>query len=208
MNRSSPGADSITWLAVLFEGGLALLALAVGWLFSYSPIERIRLNAEDWWSVLLLGCAASLPLFLGLGVIERLPLRSLRHLRERATQVLKMLLGRCTVAELAVVSLFAGIGEEILFRGLMQDGLAVWIGSPWGIWIGLAIASILFGAVHAVTPTYAILAAIAGAYLGLLLIYTDNLLVPILAHAIYDFGALFYVLKWSSANESGENHQF
>ena len=53
----------------------------------------------------------------------------------------------------------AGIGEELLFRGVVQALLERWLGP----WIALGVASILFGLVHALTPTYALLAAFAGA---------------------------------------------
>ena len=206
MKQTAQNSDSFTWIALVFEGGLAVIAMGIGWALSFSPIEKLRLDAGNWWGVLLLGCAASLPLFAGLWAIEALPLRPLVHLREKATGLLERLLGQCTIGELAVISLFAGVGEEILFRGLLQDGIAAWIDHPAGVWLGLGVASIIFGLAHAATRTYAVLAALAGGYLGLLLIYTENLMVPILAHAVYDFGALVYVLKWEK-NETVRNSQ-
>jgi hypothetical protein len=45
------------------------------------------------------------------------------------------------------------------------------------------------------SATYAILAALIGLYLGLLLIWTGNLLAPAVAHGLYDFIALLYLVR-------------
>src|SRR6266567_3525912 len=50
----------------------------------------------------------------------------------------------------------------------------------------LVLASVLFGVAHAITLTYALLAAAMGAWLGWLWLWCDNLLPAILAHALYD----------------------
>ena len=57
------------------------------------------------------------------------------------------------------------------------------------------MASLLFGIAHAITPAYLVLAALIGEYLGGLWLWTGNLLAPIIAHAGYDFIALWYLAK-------------
>ena len=61
--------------------------------------------------------------------------------------------------------------------------------------LALALASLLFAAAHLITWTYALIVAFIGAYLGLLLIWTGNLLTPMITHAVYDFIALVYFLR-------------
>lgn len=97
----------------------------------------------------------------------------------------------------------AGFGEEMLFRGVMQYGLMAKLGTTGS----LAVVSIVFGALHAVTPLYALLAGIASAYFGYLYLSFGNLAVPIYAHALYDVGALYYAhwvsgrkMCWNEAN--------
>jgi membrane protease YdiL (CAAX protease family) len=87
------------------------------------------------------------------------------------------------------ISVLAGVGEEALFRGLVQDTLAAWM--PLGV--ALALASLLFGLLHAVTPTYAVLATLMGAYLGGLYLWTGGLLAPMVTHGVYDFAVLLYL---------------
>lgn len=88
-----------------------------------------------------------------------------------------------------LLSLAAGIGEEILFRGVLQYELI----SRWhDVTAGLVVSSVFFGALHAVTPLYAIMATLASLYFGWLFLHFDNLAIPIVTHTFYDFGAILY----------------
>ena len=82
----------------------------------------------------------------------------------------------------------AGVGEEMLFRGVLRYEL----NARFGQGIAIALSSVIFGALHAVTPLYAILAALASLYFGGLYVLTSNLAVPITCHAVYDLVALMY----------------
>lgn len=88
-----------------------------------------------------------------------------------------------------VLGLAAGFGEEMLFRGILQFELLSRTGSSA---VAIGVSSILFGALHAVTPMYAFLATLASIYFGALYVWTGNLAIPIVCHAIYDVGALMY----------------
>ena len=101
----------------------------------------------------------------------------------------------CNLAQLAIISALAGLGEETLFRGVVQVGVAQGIAGPHGVWLGLLVAAILFGLLHLITPMYAILAGLIGLYLGGLWLLTGNLLTPITTHAAYDFLALVYLVR-------------
>ena len=82
----------------------------------------------------------------------------------------------------------AGLGEEWLFRGVFQTVLTAKFSSG----IALAISGTVFGLLHAVTPVYALLAGAASVFFGYLFNTTDNLAIPIICHAVYDVGALFW----------------
>lgn len=86
------------------------------------------------------------------------------------------------------LGLAAGFGEEMLFRGVLQYELAARFGSL----VGVGFSSIVFGALHAVTPLYAVLASVASVYFGWLYDSSGNLGVPIVTHALYDLVALFW----------------
>lgn len=80
----------------------------------------------------------------------------------------------------------AGLGEEMLFRGVLQSEL----GERFGDIAALTSSAVIFGALHAVTPLYALLAGLASLYFGELYLQYHNLAVPILCHGLYDVGAL------------------
>lgn len=99
----------------------------------------------------------------------------------------KPFIGLATAVMLGVV---AGVGEEMLFRGVIQEQLTKSLGNED---LSLVLTSVLFGLGHAVTPLYAFIAGIASLFFGSLYIYAKhNLVVPIVCHGIYDVGALFF----------------
>lgn len=186
--RPDPQAarNSIVVLAILVEGGLVGLAIAGGWLLDQPPLSRFVLDPAG----VVWGLAATLPLIGAYLVMNRWPIGPLRSIKAFTEQVICPALAPCTRIDLLGISCLAGLGEEMLFRGLLQDALLTRM--PW--YGALAIASVLFGLLHAITPAYVILAGLMGAYLGGLYMLSDNLLAPIITHAAYDFTVLIWAL--------------
>lgn len=100
-----------------------------------------------------------------------------------------------------VLGIAAGVGEEMLFRGILQYELVA--RSGLGIVGSLGLSSVVFGMLHAVTPLYAAMAALASVYFGALYVVFDNLAVPIACHSFYDIGALLYA-HWTVARLSDQ----
>jgi uncharacterized protein len=100
-------------------------------------------------------------------------------------------MGTWTTPQIAMLSMLAGVCEEVLFRAVLQGGLS----EIHGVGSALILASLIFGICHWITPMYALLAGLVGLYLGGIWVVTGNLLVPIVAHALYDFVALQWVLR-------------
>jgi membrane protease YdiL (CAAX protease family) len=165
-----------------FEGGLGVLAVFLGLVFGVSPLATARLDL----SAILVGALATLPMFALFAGLWRSERESLRHIRDRIEHAVRELFAEASLVELACVSAAAGFGEEALFRGLVQGGLEDAVGR----WPALALASIGFGLVHPVTRAYVVLVAALGVYLGTLWIVTGNLVIPMIAHGLYDFVAL------------------
>ena len=174
-------------LAVAGEAGLALLAVGLGRVVGISPLTRLQPNLHSFGS----GVLATLPLLFGLIWILRQPGGSLRRLADFVVDQLGPRLAACSVAQLAMLATVAGIGEELLFRGLIQNALARLIPSP----ASLLATSILFGLAHFVTSTYALIAGLMGLYLGGLFLLQGSLVAPIVTHAVYDFFALLLVAR-------------
>jgi uncharacterized protein len=91
---------------------------------------------------------------------------------------------------LLLVSLFSGVGEEVFFRGAVQQEF------------GLVAASLLFGVVH-VGPdrrylVWTLWAIAAGFLFGVLYDVSGGLLAPILAHAAHNAATL---LLWKRSRK-------
>lgn len=182
------GSESTIFrLALLFEGALVALAFLAGWLINSPPWAQIR------WRVhcVAIGLGAAVPMLVGLWFLRRIRRGPVGRLNAVVEDFLVPLFARCTIAQLALISAVAGLGEELLFRGVLQPVLIGWFAAP----LGLLAASAVFGLLHSLTPTYAILAALIGAYFGGLVLWTENLLPPIIAHGVYDFAALVYLTR-------------
>ncbi|HZZ28436.1 MAG TPA: CPBP family intramembrane glutamic endopeptidase [Pirellulales bacterium] len=182
---------NIVRLALLFEGGLAVLACAAGCFLVTPPWQRVLWRPTD----AAYGLAATLPLVVGLFFMRRVRSGSLGKLNTVVDDILVPLFANCSIWQLGFISLVAGVGEELFFRGVLQPLLVTW----WGAIAGICVVSVVFGLLHALTIAYAVLATLVGAYLGWLALATGNLLVPIITHALYDFVALIYLVRTSFA---------
>jgi membrane protease YdiL (CAAX protease family) len=182
-----PDPGRLIILAILFEGSLAPLALLLGWLLGQPALAGFAWRAED----VLLGVLATLPM-LGLFVLAQTwPVGPFRAIHKFFEEEARPILSVCQWPDLALIALAAGVGEEMLFRGVFQGVLSRWL----GLWWGWGAASVLFGLLHPITPGYIVLATLLGAYLGALWIYSGNLLSVMVAHGLYDFLALLYLLR-------------
>lgn len=176
--------------AVFFQGVLAIGAVLIGWMVGFYPVDLIRLDPTVY-ADLIFALLLTVPMAGLFVLLARFPLGPFRSIREKMDELILPLFHRLTLFDLVLVSLLAGVGEELLFRGLLQPAIAYWTGPL----IGLLAASVLFGLAHLITPTYAIMAGLMGCVIGWAMQVTDNLLSAILIHAVYDFIALSYFLR-------------
>lgn len=183
-------------MAVGFEGGMLLLALIAGLLLDRSPLGLLQATG----TAVALGLAAAAPLLLLLAWSLSSDLPAMVRLRRDVQDGLVPVFASCRPPDIAVISILAGLGEEALFRGLIQTGLA----DALGPWIGLIAASTLFGLAHLITSTYALLAGLVGAYLGLLFMASGNLMLPVVTHSVYDFVALTFLMRHTSQHRLTE----
>jgi membrane protease YdiL (CAAX protease family) len=174
-------------LACLFE--LLLVAAGLG------LAKLFRIPFGSWfhwtWRDFTWGLAGVVPLLIMLAWIVHTSIPAVRQIPAFLDTVATPILARWSLLQLATLSAVAGLGEELLFRFFLQSWVSQWTGAA----VGLLLASLVFGVCHWVSPAYALIAALVGAYLGVLFILTSNLLVPALAHAVYDFVALVYFVR-------------
>src|SRR5688500_17048601 len=108
MDESQPGRTTL--LALAFEGGLGLAALAAGWLLSHWPAIGMSFRSEaarDQFAAIGWGLVATLPLVVMLLLLDRFPVGPLKQLHEMAHDLIAKLFSRASYLQLAIVSLAA-----------------------------------------------------------------------------------------------------
>ena len=183
---------SLLRLAILGEGLLVFIALGWGrWRgisFVFVPGANGSGGTGGMAEALLVGCLAAAVLgganyYLLCGAPNLPGVRSIRRLY---VEGLKPVFGNLSAMEIIAISVAAGVGEEMLFRGVLQPEL------------GLVPASVIFGLLHmgdSGTLVFGCWVMIMGAALGALAIWSGGLLAPIVAHAVYDAAAMSYI-RW------------
>ena len=176
-------------IALLVEGGLGVAAVLLAWplglrLWNYFSVDPRSVAV----SIAATGLAV-----LFYFVLRFLPLASLRRTVELVRMIYRNEMRSLSPWKLALLAASAGIGEELLFRGLLQKGLCTLSGG--NELTVIVLTSVLFGLLHCVSKTYVVLAFLISLYLGFLFLWTDNLFVPTTIHALYDF-FVFLHLRW------------
>jgi hypothetical protein len=168
---------------LMVEGGILVIAILLGWWRDvpfWQDVHYIPFH-------ILLGIGFGVPLLGCIFVLLKLPWKVLDQMH-KDFELVVTLFKNATVFDLLLVSIMAGICEEALFRGFFQ----LWIGQSLSPPVTIFIVAILFGLAHCISKIYVVLTLIISLFLSIQLHYFDNLLVPILTHAAYDFFALVY----------------
>ncbi len=176
-------ASRILLVALAGEGVLAVIAVLWAW------VRQVPLAAGAPGPAVAIGLAAALALAIVNYALLRFatdvwPVTSVRELYRT---LLRPLFARVDAGTIVGVSLAAGVGEELFFRGAVQGEL------------GLLVASLAFGAAHVGSMRFVgfgVWAGLIGAFLGWLAQVSGGLLAPVVAHAVYDALALAYV-RWT-----------
>jgi membrane protease YdiL (CAAX protease family) len=128
-------------------------------------------NPRRWWLDLGAGLAAGGALL----AVWHLAVRRLAAARE-LEQRLGGVIGALSGEEALALAVLSGVAEELFFRGAVQGS--------WGfVW-----ATLLFALLHSgpgrVFGLWTAFAAVAGALFGGLMLWSGNLLAPVVAHAV------------------------
>lgn len=198
MTRNRLPAIDPLFVAILFEAALIPLALVLTIPFGLEPWREFGASP----GIVLAGVVATMPLIAALAVCARVGAGWFEAVQTLVQPLIESLFRGRGVLAVVVVSALAGVGEELLFRGVIQSGLS----ASFGAWPGLLVASVLFGGMHALSRAYFVLATLMGLYLGGLYQATDNLLLPAIVHGLYDAIAIGYLLMTgaSGRDEQGE----
>ena len=177
---------SLLLVSLFVEGGLYVLGL-----FLMGGSGALQSNFSLSWSATAYALLLCLPLLAVLYFSTRTKWPPLYQLQTEMEEKVIPLFANCKTFDLAIIAFLAGMGEELFFRGWMQVVLA----DKFGLWLGILVASLIFGLMHYLSTPYFIYAFVTGIYLGLIYQGSENLYIVMVIHVVYDFAALVYLLK-------------
>jgi uncharacterized protein len=175
MHKSpSPEMGYMSRFEVLGAIGVTSLILLVAAKFTLYVGQMVLPEVVWSWPDLAIGIGLGIAIVLSSQLIYRL----WPDYRKSADFYLDQILAPLLWPDLIWLGLLPGLSEELLFRGVIVGGLG------YGL-LGLFGAALCFGLLHMSSLKqwpYALWAGIVGLILGGGLIFTGNLLVPIVAH--------------------------
>lgn len=106
----------------------------------------------------------------------------LQSMESKTDELMKAILSEKTLfallTNLVLIGIIPALGEELVFRGILQNRLSIIAGNKW---LGVALAAIIFSTIHFQFEGF-FPRAILGFILGAVYALTNNLWYPILAH--------------------------
>lgn len=183
-NADPPTRNQLLLLALLVEGGMLVLALGLAWLVGPPLGDRFAVSLH----ALLIGSVIGVTLLIVIVAGLDGPFGARLGLRQDV-DLLSRQFGAARIWDLLLISILAGVGEELLFRGILLHHGAHYLGLP----IGIALTSLLFGLLHALSLAYVVFTSLLGVLMCALYLGSGNLLLVMSAHATYDFAALVYL---------------
>ena len=165
---------------------------------AYLKLERP--SNSGYWVAGVLIMIVAIPLSQLLGVMNRnisFPpdmAAWMKEAEDNVSKTMKALLSRRTPQDLIInlvfIAVLAGVGEELLFRGVIQRLLTRIFKSPW---LAIIVTAAFFSAIH--LQFYGFFPRLLlGILLGAMFWYSGSLWVAIAAHFIYD--ALLIVIAY------------
>ncbi len=172
---------SIFYTAMAGGVGVLLLGVVVAWIFQIPLHTQLKLSVSS----IIIGVIVTLPLLALLAWFMKTSSPALAAFRESQLEFMANIGFDLTPARIVAMSIIAGVGEEVLFRGALQGVAERFL----PLALALVLPNILFGALHARTALYAIIAGVLGLYLSIINWITDTLWPVMIAHTLYDIAA-------------------
>lgn len=192
--QPAPPPGVSTLMAVVFYG----ILLAAAWALGAWWLDLDLLEWHDRWETAMW---LDVALGVGLGLATVAASRVLERTTEWARvlgEEFREILGNLTTTQVLIFALTSGIAEEVFFRGFLQQALSeLAFGNDW---LGLIVASLIFGLIH-IGPDrkkflpWTIMAVVLGICFGVLYLYTGNIVAPVVAHFTINFFNLLHIAR-------------
>jgi membrane protease YdiL (CAAX protease family) len=182
-------------LFIQFLGLFLIPSLLFAYFSDPKPMQYLGVKPPKqniFWILAIVAMFVAIPLVEYIGVLnQKMNLGTetqkwMKGMEEDAAKQIQFMLAKHTPGELITnlifISVFAGVGEEIFFRGILQRLFIRAFKNPW---MGIVLTAAIFSAFHfqffGFFPRLAL-----GIVLGAIYWYSGSLWTAILAHFIYD----------------------
>lgn len=109
------------------------------------------------------------------------------------------------IYDIALFCMCVAIGEELMFRSCIVNGLCK-LGLP--PLSALVLSALIFGLFHAYSTVYVALASLAGFLFGAMYLQAGSLFHPVFVHFMYDFLTIIFMkLRWRFRKSNEEDEQ-
>lgn len=182
-------------ILVQFLGMFLIPSLLYSYFADPHPARYLGLQKPSkaiYWFIGIAAMLVAIPLVEYTGILnQKIPVSkstydSIQQMEQSAAKTIQVMLGNHTIGNLFInlifISLFAGIGEELFFRGILQRLLIKAFKNPW---MGIVVAAAAFSFFHfqffGFVPRF-----LLGILLGAIYWYSGSLWPAIIAHFLYD----------------------
>lgn len=211
LNDSQLILNKRVFIAGTFELMLGVLAVGLGLWIGPDPHTTMPRSHEGdrLVSGLFDGVLVGLLMVYILVWLEKYNFSWIRKASQAGERVFVQLMQGAGFFHYLALSLAAGVGEELLFRGWLQSFLEMHLTNMGDAapWVAIALSALVFGLVHPVTVGYVVLAFLLGCLLGVAYHLTGNILVPIVAHTLYDLILMIRMVANARQVESRGNEK-
>ncbi len=219
-NITHPGyANLLKYFQAVQSVGLFVIPpLVLGWFFGGNSIKYLRLHKKTRWitilltTVIMISAIPLINLMAHLNAQISLPdfMSSIEEWIKQTEDAARHLTEKFLAAEtpydlllnVFIIAVIPAIGEELLFRGVIQRLFSEWTRNPHaGIWI----TAVIFSAMHLQFYGF-IPRTMLGVLFGYMLVWTGNMWIPITAHFVNNAMAVmvFYFIQRKQLGEEME----
>ena len=204
MSNSKSGALAIKQSPIAFKqvlpSALAILFFGCGSFFIYPSWTWFgRLGA----SAILFGCGLGLFLY-GVAYVLTCTPRFMSKDMRQILATLNAMFAQFSWSQIVLISILAGVGEEMLLRALIQT----WLHHHLHPVFAILIASLIFGLLHYMNFTYVVVTFVGGLILGVAFYLSGSLILVMVAHAVYDICAFTLIVKFPHILGINSNDEF
>ena len=218
-NGAGQNLNLMRYMQILQGIGLFIIpAFFAAYLFSGNAIDYMSLRktaSAKWFVMVLLMALAAIPCINLIGLLNEMIVfpkslagleQQLKAYEDAAQQVTKLFLGVDHISgmffNIFMMAILAALGEELIFRGVLQKILIRWTGN---IHAGIIISGFIFSLIHmqfyGFFPRW-----LLGAMFGYMLVWSGTLWMPIFAHFVHNTMAviLSYMIHKGTVPEEVE----